>query len=172
MTVIKPTSGPGVGLFFAEQDVWAWNRTAATLTPGEMVMFDLTDTDGDTTTTLTEGADGSTFANVISPSTAGIGGLAGGANHPGFFFGIVLTGGADNTKVQLRMRGIVRASLTSAAATIGVGLVGANSVRTLTATVAANNKVLGIVREANGSAAGLFSILFDGINGFGTVVAT
>jgi hypothetical protein len=170
MTHLKPSCGPGVGLFFANEDTVVWNRTGAATAVGDLVMFDIADTQAETDTTLTEGSDSSTFGNVIQPTTAGIGAVGG---HGGYFFGIALEAVADNAKCKVRIRGIVPANLSSAAVTIGSMLVGANAASTLVAaSTTAGVKRLAIAREANGSAAGTFSVLFDGINGFGATFAS
>jgi hypothetical protein len=174
--LLRQQGGPGTGLFFPKEFCTAWNRTGATLTAGEVVMFDLADTDIDTTTTLTEGADGSVFANVITPTTAGIGVLtsSGTTGDPGYYFGVVvaeqdtlLGGGLDNTKVYLQVRGLCRVSMVATAITVGIPLFAKNGVRTLSPVVVAAGKPLARAWEPNGSAAGIFLCLFDGIDGIG-----
>lgn len=170
MPNLKPTSGPGTGLFFQDCDCVVWNRTGGVAAVGDLVMFDIADTQGETTTTLVEGAEANAYSNVITPTTAGIGAVGG---HSGYFFGIVLVAGADNAKITIRTQGIVPAAISSAAVTIGSLLVGANATTTLVAaSTTAGVKRLAVAREANGSAAGIFSVLFDGINGFGATYAS
>ena len=182
MPEIKEQGGPGVGIFWKSTYATVWNRTGATLTVGEVIMADLTDVDAGTTTSLVEGNDGSVYANFISPSTAGIGVVTASAStgHPGFFFGVVVdllpqqgqTAGGDDTKVKVQLQGVAKISMVATAITVGLPLFPANGVRTLTPVVAAGVKVLAIAHEPNGSAAGVYQCLFDGINGFPAVYAS
>ena len=175
MVNLRREGGPGTGLFFEKTFARAWNRTGATLTAGELVMFDIGKIDIDTTTTLTEGADGSIFANVITPLTAGIGGLSGGAiSGLAYMFGVVIAecdtivgGGADNTKVYLQVQGLVKINQLAAASAIGTPLYPVTAIRTISPTVTVGNRPVAIAWEANSvPAVGSFLALFDGINGF------
>ena len=177
MTKLMQQGGDGVGLFPANEYAYANNRTGATLALGDVVMFDIKDTDAGTGTTTAIGADASAYANVIDPTTAGIGTLSGASPaHPGYFFGVVVNlgpdAGADNALVKLQVRGLCRASCTADAITIGVPLIAANGVNTLAPSPAAGNKILALAREANSSTAGLYEVWFDGIDGFGRMEAS
>jgi hypothetical protein len=132
-------------------------------------MFDHADTQAETDTSLVWGADSSTLANVIDPTTAGIGAVSG---DGGYWCGVTLPfqdgeTGADNTKVHIRVMGICGVSITATAATIGVNLYPANGVNTLTVTQADGVRPLARLRQANGSAAGVYECIFDGIHGVG-----
>lgn len=171
MTHLKPSGGPGVGLFFANEDCVVWNRTGAATAVGDIVMFDIADTQTETTTTLTEGDDASPYANVIQPTTAGIGVLGAGA-HTGYFFGVAMDVAADNAKCKVRVRGIVPARCDTSAILLGSTLHCTNASSALTLAATAGFKRLAIAREATGGNAGNYSVLFDGINGFGSNFAS
>jgi hypothetical protein len=168
---LADTQGPGVGIFPKNTYGVVWNRCGATaLVVGDVVMCDMKDTDGGTTTSLVLGNDGNVTGNVIAPATDGIGGLSGATIVAGYFFGVVVDlmdgAGADNTKVRVQWQGVAKVHMVATAITVGVGLVAANGVVTLTPTVTAGNKVLAIAWEPNGSAEGVYTCWFDGINGF------
>lgn len=176
MVNLRNVSGAGDGLFFESRFATAMNRTGTTLAIGDVVMFDMGDTDAATTTTLEEGNAGSVFANVVLPLTVGIGALSGTSGTGGgapFFFGVVVdlmaqpgqTAGGDDTRVKLQIQGVARVSMVATAISVGFGLVAANGVKTLTPTFAPGNKILAVAWEPNGSAAGVYTCLFDGLHG-------
>lgn len=170
---LKNIAAPGIGFSPKSEDCRVWNRSGARV-KGDVVMFDVTDQDIGTDTDTAEGDATNAYANVVLPATIGIGSLSGAANyHPGSIFGVVLDDtAADDTAMNIRVKGFVEVSVTNAAATIGVGLFPANGVSTLTANVAAGVKCLALLRQANASTAGVYPCLFDGVNGFGHMFAS
>lgn len=176
---------PIVGITFEYKEAHVWNRTGATLAVGELVMFDIKATDGDSSVAAIPGANNSPYANVITPVTVGLGTLSGaGAPDPGYMFGVVCdlldgggqgqTPGADNKLIKVCLVGYVYAKMADTAASGARGdvLVAADAVRTLTTTTAAGKKILGRVDEDVTTANALARILFDGINGFGQLAAS
>ncbi len=170
MVDLREEGGPGVGLFFKKTFAKAYNRTGATLTVGEVVMFDLAAVNGNTLgTDYTEGANDSIFANVVTPTTAGIGVLtsSGTTGDPGYYFGVVVDllngAGVDNTIVRLQIQGLVRVSMVATAITIGLPLFPKDGVRTLSPVVVAGQRVLARAWEPNASAVGVFLCMFDGL---------
>lgn len=165
-----------------------WNRTTATVAIGEIVMFDMKIADGGFSGNASQaayadvvspGSDGFSLANVINPATAGLGVLGTAAVDPGFYFGIVddLLGGtgADDTLVHVCLKGFTKvkmASTVGAEDTVpgeyGKVFIGANGVRTGTATTTNGCKTLGRLLEENTVANALTFCLFNGIEGMGT----
>lgn len=170
---LKNIAAPGIGFSPKSEDCRVWNRSGARV-KGDVVMLDFNDSDAGTDTDTTEGDSSSAYANAVLPATVGIGSLSGAANyHPGSIFGVVLDDtAADDTAMNIRVKGFVDVSVTATAATIGVGLFPANGVSTLTATVTAGVKCLALLRQANASTAGVYPCLFDGVNGFGHMFAS
>lgn len=174
-------AGPGAGMGIKNQSFVVWNRCGATpLVLGDIVMFDLASIDAATGTDADLGQDDSILANVTLPTTLGLGGLSGASlgtgNRIGYFFGVVdnlLDGaGADDTKVRVCVRGICEAKLTNADINIGYPLFPGNGVSTLSLTLAAGNKCVAIAIDDNASTAGVYTVLFNGIEGFGCPVAS
>lgn len=175
--------GPGVGLF--PKDVYAtvWNRGGATaVVVGDLMMFDMTHSDVDEpTASQLLGNSGSILGNVMDPPAtiaAGGGALNGTGNTAPFFFAVVtdlLDGaGADNTKIKVQISGVVRVRCVATAITAGLALAPALSgtaSRSISPVVGVSNRIIGIGFEPNGSAAGVYKVIFDGINGFGSAFA-
>jgi hypothetical protein len=169
------STGPGVGLQIKNRYATVWNRMGATpAVLGDLVMFDMGDTDTDTTTSLAFANDGSVLANVIAPTSAivtGSGMLNGTGVLAPLFFGVVVDlldgAGADNTKIRIQVSGIVKkASMVATAIVVGVGLspaLSGTAARQLSPIVGVSQKVIAIAWEPNGSAAGQYQCLFDGI---------
>ena len=158
-----PVSTIGMlGLSPDQQLVRVMNRTAAAATVGNLVMFDLHQTDA-ASTTFTTGATTSGLANVIVPATEGL--LYG-------WFGIVTQGGADNAEIEVCVRGKVQALVTGTnlADEEADWLSGINAQSTIDTDVASGGeKILGVPLEATaGATAESIWILFNGIEGFGS----
>lgn len=68
MLTLQPTGGPGPGLRFREDKVRAIARAA--FSKGDIVMFDLANSDGDVSDNDLDGGEDSGFANVINPAAA------------------------------------------------------------------------------------------------------
>lgn len=174
--------GVGYGPVFETKSGTVFNRTGATLVVGDIVMTDQANVDtGNPYTSYIPGNALSTFSNVINPATRGLGSLSGAATpNPGFVYGVVTNllnngidvPGADNALVEVQYQGFVMASCVATAITAGVPLVAANGVRTLTPTYTVGNKVIAYAYQPNGSAAGVYMVLFDGIHGFGQMEAS
>ena len=188
-----PNSYGGMGLIPLTLKGRVWNRTGATLTVGEVVMTDTLALDaedgqvagdlgtisGTSSVTSNPGADSFPLNNVITPTTAGIGGLGTTAIDPGYWFGLVIGlgdvgTGADNTVIEVlwQGRGVAKMAATVATAQYGKCLVAANGVRTLTLTTAAGNKVIARLEQDTTTQDTNANVLFDGLNGFGTEAAS
>lgn len=173
---ISKVQGPGrCGLNVDTITCRVFNRTGTTVALGDLVMFDFSDSDADNPPfSLVIGNDGSILANVIVPATNGIGGLSGATIKGWYWFGVVTnldpekanatTPGADNTVIEIAVQGVVNAACVATAITTGVTLCAANGVKTLTPTFAAGNKALAMAWQPNGSAAGVYQVIFDGVN--------
>ena len=173
--------GPGTGLFLDNKFVTVWNRSGTGPREiGDIMMFDLASVDGDTTESITPGAEGNPLGNATLPTTLGIGGVSTAVldtgNRIGYFFGVIVDllggAGADNTKVKLQVTGIVNALHKNDAVKPGYPLFPADGADDLTTTLAAGNKCIAIARVTTSSTAGLYSVVFDGIHGFGQLYAS
>lgn len=181
---------PGKGLNPRTLKSTVWNRTAATLTIGEIVMTDTLALDPDdgqvvgdldgggvvSSVTSNPGDDHFPLNNVITPTAQGIGTTNAGTAIDGGFWFAVVTGlgtagtGADNTEIEVTWQGRVQAKMAATVATAqyGKALVAAASVRTLTLTTAAGNKILARLEQDTTTANTNAQVLFDGIAGFGS----
>lgn len=176
----------GVGIGYSPDNIsgWVYNRTGATLAVGELVMIDHLAADGGfggnasaaAYVAQTVGNELHPHAQVITPTTAGIGALNSGA--PGAYFGVVedvLAGaGADDTLIKVCWKGITSIKMAS---TVGAGeygkvIVGANAVRTATATYTVGNKALGRLLQNTTTANTNALVIFNGIEGFGIEAAS
>lgn len=172
--------GPNYGLFPKSIYVNVWNRSGGARAIGDCMMFDLASVETETTETLVLGAEASPLANATLPTTLGLGGLSGASldtgNRIGYFFGFVSNlladAGADNKPLRLQVMGIGSASVAAVTTKPGYPLFPANGVATITTTLAAGNKCVAVARATYGGSAGVFSVLIDGINGFGCPVAS
>jgi hypothetical protein len=188
-----PNTYGGMGLIPQALKSRVWNRTGATLTVGEVVMTDTLALDaedgqvagdlgtisGVSSVTTNPGADSFPLNNVITPTTAGIGGLGTTAIDVGYWFGLVLDlgdvgTGVDNSVVTVlwQGRGKAKMAATVATAQYGKSLVAANSVRTLTLTTAAGVKIIARLEQDTTTQDVNADVLFDGINGFGNGAAS
>lgn len=162
------TTGPKAGPSNDPNETeWnAYNRTGATLTVGEVCIFDETAADAGTTA-----ANGGPLGNLITPVTAKIGANNG---HIGYRACVVIdlldkndgtTAGADDALVRVKFRGKTKVQIT-AAQDIAVGdMLGlANSVRTMSEAATNGLRVYAIAQEADNDAnAGtLYSVDFKG----------
>lgn len=182
---IQTMGAPGVGPAFSHETCVVYNRTGATVVLGDVLMLDLYNSETTHGSSLLQpnvdvgnavsSARCHPWGNAITPSSATTpSGLGAVGSDPGFIFGVVSSlmtgGGADDTKVQITLRGVVEARLKQAP-TIGTDLYPENGVRTLqNVQTAAGQRC--IARPAIGdgttapyNAAGTFLVLFDGLSG-------
>jgi len=155
-----PTIGGTFGIQPDQELVRVMNRSGARVV-GDLVMFDLHQTDA-ASTTFDVGATTSGFSNVILPATIGM-------QHG--YFGIVTVAAADDAAMTVCVRGLVQAIV------VGANLVdeeadrlaAVNGQDNLDSDVqAAGEKLLAIPLEATASgSAETIWVLFDGIHGFG-----
>lgn len=171
----------GVGLDPANVDVTVVNRLGSALVPGDVVVFCTAVTSpisGDGVTVVTQpGEVGSVFASVAKYQAF--------AERPIAISAVVLEGGADQARVRVRVRGIVKAYVyNSANATVGpgehltLGFLAASKQgyyeagnTSTTATSAGDScKIHGYTLESvsgTTSDGTLTKVLIDGLNGFG-----
>lgn len=182
---IQTMSSPGVGPAFSPDLCVVYNRTGATVALGDVLMLDIYNSLSAShgSSLLPPNTDeGNSIAssrchpwgNAIVPSSGtSPSGLGTVSDDPGFIFGVVSSllqgSGADDTKVQLTLRGIVPATL-AAAPTLGTDLYPANGVKTLSASQADGVRCIARTAIGDGStapynAAGTFLVLFDGLSG-------
>ncbi|RLA58139.1 MAG: hypothetical protein DRR04_11650 [Gammaproteobacteria bacterium] len=156
------TGGNPFGLPGPEELVrHAFNRTGAATTLGQLVMFDCALVD-DESVTMDFGAEDSGLSNMTAPTTAGL-------VHG--FFGIVMDAVADDKKMRVMVRGVIRADLNDAYGTL-------NGMQTFSAvdgqdsleftTQGAGNRVLARPLSIKDSA-GQVAVLFDGLGSLGVV---
>lgn len=168
--------GPGPGLFFDNDFCTGYNRTNGTVAIGDVLMFDRLGTEG---TSTTPGSSSHPFANLIKPTTAGVGGLSGVANARGGFFGVVVDlldgAGADNALVKVQVRGMVDALLNTASnLSVGDELVAVNAQVYLAEGYTAGHKVIAwsMIADADTDAGQKCRVLFNGIEGLGAMAAS
>lgn len=167
-----------------------FNRTGSTVRIGEVVMFDMKISDatpifgGNATQAayadvVSPGLDGFSLTNVVDPATAGLGVLGTTAVDPGFYFGIVddlmADAGVTEKLIHVCLKGFTKVRMTSTVGAedtvpgeYGKVFIGANGVRTATATTTNGCKSLGRLLEENTVADSLTFCLFNGIDGMGT----
>lgn len=97
-------------------DVQAYNRTGSSRAEGDVVQFDLNQSQGEVTS-IDEGTSSSIYANFIQP-VATASGVAIGA---GSIYGVVQETIADNAKGKVRVRGITNAFVIAASGSIAIG---------------------------------------------------
>jgi hypothetical protein len=160
-----------------------YNRTGATLAVGELVMVDMLAGDagfgGNASAALylaqPIGNELHPLAQVLTPTTAGIGALSASA---GVIFGVVddvmAGGGADDTLIHVCWKGLVKIKMagTAASGEFGKPILGANGVRTVTTTVTVGVKQLGKVLADATTANSNSLCLFNGVEGFGGSAAS
>ena len=154
---------PAYGFQITPWDVRVINRTGATLALGDIAMFDLSQIQAETDTHIF-GDTGSWTVNLTEvKDTAEFLKYA--------IFAIATESIADNETGVARLRGRVPAKVVTAGIAAGDGLAPKEDVTGLLATDSAGidpgDKVIGIADEtiANGAVG---SVLFDGVNGFGS----
>jgi len=139
---------------------------------GDIVMFDLANSDGDVSDNLDDGGDDSGFANVIDPATA---------QEAHGFFGVTPGIIADNDEFDVivasqRVSALVHTTGGGSAAAydeliIDVSVEANALTYDVPGTVALNHKILGIslgvVTTSTTPTAGF--VAFDGIHGFGSI---
>ena len=148
----------GLGWTVPTDTCRVYNRSGAAVSKGDVMMFDFAQTATETTDSLL-GSDSSSFANTITP---------GGTQAVQFAcYGVCLDDIADNGTGRIAVRGRLRVNT----ADVGVGVaLGITPSSHQLRDPGLAEKVVGISLE-NNAAAGLTDVLFDGINGFGTVAA-
>lgn len=138
-------------------DRTVFNRTGAARINGDLVQLDIGLTQAETTNTEV-GDDASGLANAVTPA-------AGFVEHG--IFGVVFGGGgADDTRIRVRLRGIVNELSVNAATARTDQLVPTATTHAATPAGVSTSKIIGIPLSTT-AGAGLVSALFDGINGFG-----
>jgi len=166
MSVSIPTTGPiagkATGLWFDAYIVTATNRSAATTGKGEIVMFDLAQSDGDVSNG-TPGAVASGYTNYIDPSVADA--------LTSYFFGIALESIADNAVGQILVRGRVNAKV-HADTVAGSALMPAADGTMILRTGASDGKIVAIAETDDSAVTNYADVVFNGIEGFGWDVVT
>jgi len=181
---IQTMGAPGVGPAFSHETCVVYNRTGATVVLGDVLMLDLYNSETTHGSSLLQpnvdvgnavsSARCHPWGNAITPSSATTpSGLGTVTDDPGFIFGVVSSlmtgGGADDTKVQITLRGMVEARLKQAP-TIGTDLYAENAVRTLQTLQTDANRCIARTAIGDGTtgvygSAGTFLVLFDGLSG-------
>jgi hypothetical protein len=160
-----------LGIGFAPDDRICWNRSAATLVAGDLVMIDIRATKTTLSLTTQYGFDDSKYSNVISPAT--------GASDEDKYniFGVIVRGGAPNQKVLVRFNGRVTVKVTEDNGASGATAKGEPYFADLTdreahvnaSVLIANKKLLGIINPtvAQGATAVLSEADHFGVSGIG-----
>ena len=163
MPTIRTTVQPPTGLQIQDIDVTAYNRTSNTLAVGDVVVFDMIQSDAATTGIENAGGTG-IFENLITPASTHV------DVYPcGIVVGLLGGAGANDTKVKVRVQGIVDALVegTNAGAAGDLCLL-ANGQRQPNTDVFAGQRPVGLLLEATASGtAASAKVYFDGINGVG-----
>jgi hypothetical protein len=90
-----------LGVGFQPDDRICFNRAAAPMVAGDLVMIDIRATDTTNSLTTAYGLDDSKYTNIINPST-------GARDEDQYnFFGVILRGGGVDEKVLVRFNGRV-----------------------------------------------------------------
>ena len=153
-------SGP-LGFQTGNKDVQVYNRTAGAVTVGQLVQFDLQQTQAETTNSIF-GDVGSSTSNVMVVQ-AGLQGYG--------IYGIVMKGAGDNELCTVRMQGVIDnaqvAGTVDPSAGAPLGPLAGTSTTQL-ATPAAGDKALAIaLDDFVAGTPDTARVLFDGIYGFG-----
>lgn len=169
---VSTTLGPGVGPYFTPSKCIVYNRVGSAVALGDVLMLDHLAAETESSKTIAPNADVGTdtsqltkcwpLGNAILPATTGIGVLT---DDPGAIFGVVTSllagAGADNTKVELTLFGLVNASL-AGSTNFGADLYPANGVSTLTTTQTDGVRCLAKALCAD-SSTGVKLVLFNGL---------
>lgn len=163
MPTIRTSVQEPTGLQLIDIDVKAYNRTGATLALGDVVVFDMTQSDA-ACSSITNGGGTGIFENLITPATAHLG------VYPcGIVVNLLGGAGADDALVEVRVQGIVDALVegTDAGAAGDLCFL-SNAQRQLNSDAAANERAVALLLEATASGtAATAKVWFDGINGVG-----
>jgi hypothetical protein len=151
--LLNPTSS-NLGIVFVDQDVRVINKSGASISAGDTVLFDLEQSQA--TDTVYGSATGA-FSTVIDT-------LAARANFG--IHGIALEDADENVKFKVRVRGRVVANVIGSA-NAGVRAAVLADGANLNVGGGATNKALAIL--ITGIAGGQAEVLFDGVNGFGLI---
>lgn len=159
-----------LGLSFGpDEDVIAYNRSGAELAIGDVVQFDLNQSQSETDS-IAENDSGSILANVIDP-VATASGVGIGA---GSIYAVAREVIADNAKGTMRVRGVCNAFVIAASGSIAIGdpLVCAAS-NNLDLVEAAGEPYHAIALEAatTPTTRVLKKVYFEGRHNFGTFVS-
>jgi len=153
----------------APMDVYAWNRSGSTRAVGDVIQFDLTKAQAETTTVL-DGADSSIFSNYVIPAAT----IVGAALGAGSFYGVVMESTADNNKGRVRVQGECDAFCIAASGSIAVGspLIIATAYN-LDLVVAAGEPyhAFALAALTTPTTRTLCRVMFDGIGNMGTFVS-
>ena len=177
--------GPGVGPYFTPIKCIVYNRTDATVALGDVLMLDHASVsnsgnDGDKSALPNSDLDSSNkcwpLANAIVPTARGIGTLSGASPTPdsGSILGVVTSlmqgAGADNTKIELTLFGVVTAAF-AGSTNFGASLSPGATVKTLTATITAGTRVVA-KSIAPDSTTGSGLVIFNGLGFASALVAS
>lgn len=177
--------GAGVGPYFTPIKCIVYNRTGSAVALGDVLMLDhlAAETEGSKSIAPNTDIGGDPaqltscwpLGNAIAPTTRGIGTLSGASPADGgSIFGVVTSlmqgAGADNTKVELTLFGVVTAAF-AASTNFGQPLLPANGVKTLTTTVTVGVRILAkSIAPDSTSTSGL--VLFNGLGFASALVAS
>jgi len=163
----------GLGIAFTPNDRQVFNRTGSLTVAGDLHMFDILRSAGETTGSA-YGESSSMWANVVVPTAAAT------VSESLFAaFCVVTRGAADDQKEVVQVTGKVMVKVTNGDAgnplPIGSPLWAAatNALHGHAATPVAGKKILGILQTALGNGAtAVVEVDFDGIHGFGSTSVT
>lgn len=159
MFPLAPTGGPGAGAFPSSPAFSCTNDTGSTVSPGNIVAFDICDEGGDGYS-ITPGS-GSRWEMAKQPTVA---------MRDTAVFALVLNGGRDKEKIRVTIAGVHEASVNSGSIAKGDTLMAeGGSFELADAATTVGARVLGYSLEADTS--GRARVIFNGW-GFGLYAAT
>ena len=179
--------GSGVGPYFTPIKCIVYNRTGSAVALGDVLMLDHLAGETESSKSIAPNTDIGgdpalstscwPLGNAVAPTTRGIGTLSGASPADGgSIFGVVTSlmqgAGADNTKVELTLFGVVTAAFVAATnVNFGQPLLPANGVKTLTPTVTAGVRILAkSIAPDSTQTSGL--VLFNGLGFASALVAS
>ena len=169
MFILHPTGGPGNGMRVRDMEVPVIARAA--FEAGDIVMFDMGNTDADVNDNNVDGGDDSGFANVINPAVA---------QEAHGWFGVAKAAIVDNDEADVivaspRINAFVHTEGAGSAAPYDELMVDAaveaNALTYDAPGATENRKVIGIALAivTTPITPTIGPVAFDGINGFGHV---